>query len=250
MSNIMQQRGQKLPIPRILLVEDDDDLREGLAENLRLNGMSVTEADCGAAFYEARRKAAFDLAILDVNLPDANGFELAASMANDLGRPGIIMLTARTAQEDRIRGYSEGADLYMTKPVAGEELLMAVRNLARRIDGQQKPAPIESPAGWRLDIPARRLFFSDGRSIGLSGREISLIEQFADRNGEALSRQGLSETLGYGTPGPGNRALDAALRRLRLKFEEAGLQQPIVSLNNLGLRFSAPLTSFTGQSKD
>ncbi|ASW04760.1 hypothetical protein CKA34_01800 [Rhizobium sp. 11515TR] len=227
--------------PRILLVEDDDELREGLAENLRLSGMSVLEADCGRAFHEARQRAVFDIAILDVNLPDASGFDLAASMAKDARRPGVIMLTARARQEDRIRGYTEGADLYMTKPVAGAELLLAVRNLSRRIHLQREPQS-GGASGWHLDAPMRRLISADGRFIELSGREILLIEQFVGRGGSALSRAVLSKALGYGLPGPENRALDAALRRLRQKFDAAGIEQPIISVNNLGLRFTGLLT--------
>lgn len=239
MTSYLQAPESGKPSPRILLVEDDDDLREGLAENLRLNGMRVTEADCGGAFHAARRAATFDVAILDVNLPDSNGFELAASMSGDRHRPGVIMLTARTGQEDRIRGYSEGADLYMTKPVAGAELLLAVRNLARRIGPH--PAAASAGTAWRLDMLMRRLVSPDGRPLELSGREVMLIEQFAGKDGEAMSRRALSELLGYGTPGPENRALDAALRRLRQKFAEAGMEQPIISVNNLGIRFIAPL---------
>lgn len=241
MTSYLQAPDSGQPSPRILLVEDDDELREGLAENLRLNGMRVTEADCGSAFHAARRGGTFDVAILDVNLPDTSGFELAASMSGDRRRPGVIMLTARTGQDDRIRGYSEGADLYMTKPVAGAELLLAVRNLARRVG----PHPVAASGGampaWRLDMLMRRLVSPDGRPLELSGREAMLIEQFAGKDGGAMSRRALSEILGYGTPGPENRALDAALRRLRQKFAEAGMEQPIISVNNLGIRFVAPL---------
>lgn len=232
-----QAYGGGQPLTRILLVEDDDDLREGLAENLRLNGMLVTEADSGTAFHAARHSKSFDVAILDVNLPDANGFDLAASMVGDAMRPGVIMLTARTGQADRIRGYAEGADLYMTKPVAGEELLLAVRNLARRI---QRAVPAATTT-WKLDLLLRRLVSPDGRLINLSGREILLIEQFVGKKGEPIMRYALSETLGYGTPGPENRALDAVLRRLRQKFSDAGLEAPLTSVNNLGIRFIPPL---------
>lgn len=241
--SMSQQAAIARPVPpQILLVEDDEDLRVGLAQNLRLNGMAVHEADCGAAFHEARRKAEFDVAVLDVNLPDANGFDLAASMANDRFRPGIIMLTARTRQEDRIRGYSEGADLYMTKPVLGAEFLLAVRNLAGRIVQQRMAAPAERVAGWRLDTPRRRLVSPDGRFLVLSGREILLLGQFVGRKDEALSRQTLSENLGYGMPGQENRALDAVLRRLQQKFRGAGMEQPIVSVNNVGVLFSGLLS--------
>ena len=242
MSIIARETGYTSFPTRILLVEDDDELREGLAENLRLNGMTVTEADCGDAFHAARRKASFDVTILDVNLPDASGFDLAASMAGDRQRPGVILLTARTGQEDRIRGYSEGADLYMTKPVAGEELLLAVRNLASRIDLQRRPSTGDAAGGWRLDGVTRRLVSPQGIGLELSGREALLLEQIVGRDGEAISRQSLAEVLGYGSPGPESQALDALLRRLRQKFAEAGLDSPVVSVNNLGLRFIAPLT--------
>jgi len=227
--------------PRILLVEDDQELRESLAENLRLSGMAVTEADSGGAFHAARRRAEFDIAILDVNLPDANGFDLAASMVGDKLRPGVIILTARTGQTDRIRGYSEGADVYMTKPFASEELLLAVRNLLRRL----APEPLEQTNisdVWQLDVLLQRLVAPGGRSVALSGRESLLVEQFAGRNGETIARQTLCEALGYGAPGPENRALDAALRRLRQKFVEAGLESPLASVNNLGIRFIPPLS--------
>lgn len=228
-------------LPRILLVEDDQALREGVAENLRLCGMAVTEADSGYAFHAARRRESFDVAILDVNLPDANGFDLAASMAGDKGRTGVIILTARTGASDRVRGYSEGADLYMTKPFASQELLLAVRNLLRRVapECQKKTAVSEA---WRLDLLSKQLVAPDGRSIVLSGREVLLIEQFVGKKSEAIARQLLSEALGYGTPGSDNRALDAVVRRLRQKLTEAGLDLPIVSVNNLGLRFVPPLT--------
>lgn len=225
----------------VLLVEDDDELREGLAENLRLNGMKVTEADCGMAFHKAMRSGNFDVAILDVNLPDANGFDLAASIAGDDRQPGVIMLTARTGQADRIRGYAEGADLYMTKPVVGEELLLAVRNLVRRMRPHHAPVSVAGEAVWRLDITVGRLLAPDGTAIGLSGRETMLLEQFAAANGAPIPRRALADAMGYGTPSAENRGLDAALRRLRLKLSENGLDLPIVGVQNIGVRFVTPL---------
>lgn len=237
MSTFAQQNTSRSPAPRILLVEDDDDLRAGLAENLRFHGMSVTDVDCAAAFHAARRQSAFDVSILDVNLPDGSGFELAASMAGDLRRPGVIMLTARTGQPDRIRAYTEGADIYMTKPVAGEELLLAVRNLAKRVDAQGTIPSGEKPPTWYLDKVPLQLVSPDGRSLSLSGREFLLIEQFVGKHDHILSRQTLSQTLGYGTHGSESRAFDALLRRLRRKFEVAGLGVPFTTFNNRGIQF-------------
>ncbi len=83
------------------------DLRQTLAEYLRMCGIAVTEAACGLEFYKLPRKAAFDVAIIDVNLPDCTGFELAGELAPEAERMGIIMLTARTGRDNRIRGYGE-----------------------------------------------------------------------------------------------------------------------------------------------
>jgi DNA-binding response OmpR family regulator len=227
----------------VLLVEDDDELREGLAENLRLNGLKVTEADCGEAFHKAMRTGTFDVAILDVNLPDTNGFDLAASIARDGRQIGVIMLTARTGQADRIRGYAEGADLYVTKPVVGEELLLAVNNLIRRIQARHVAATTGDEAAWRLDVTLCRLVAPDGTAVGLSGRETMLLEQFAMADGAPIPRRVLADIMGYGAPGAQHRGLDAALRRLRLKLIDNGIELPVVGIQNIGVRFIAPLAA-------
>lgn len=228
--------------PHVILVEDDDELREGLAEYLRLSGVTVAEANTGAAFREAFKSASFDVVILDVNLPDTTGFVLAEKLAREPRRPGIIMLTARTSQKDRIQGYSDGADLYMTKPVDGEELRLAVRNLVRRMQDHPHDTTHPKPVAWRLDLQHNRLTAPDGCSIALSGRETMMIEQFARSDGAPVSRAALADILGYDSLGPESRALDAVLRRLRQKMAEAGTELPVVSVHNVGIRFSAPLT--------
>lgn len=230
------QEGRNGPV-RIILVEDDTELRQGLAEHLRLNNLSVTEAGSGLAFYRSFRAQAFDIAILDVNLPDTTGYELAKDISSERDM-GVIMLTARTRSEDRVRGYSDGADLYLTKPVEAEELLLAVRNLARRVRGNVQP----HATSWQLDPQHQRLTSPDGTTIPLSGREVILLEQFVERPGATISRQVLSELLGYGIPSTENRALDAALRRLRRKARECGTALPFSVVHTVGLRFTAPLS--------
>ncbi len=123
----------------VVLVEDDHDLRHGIADYLRLQAIDVTDVASGIGFYTALNHNDFDEAILDVNLPDVSGFELARA-ASSGKRMGVIMLTARANREDRINGYEHGADLYLTKPVDGEELALAIGNLARRIRAIATPA--------------------------------------------------------------------------------------------------------------
>ncbi|MGV6871975.1 response regulator transcription factor [Pseudochelatococcus sp. B33] len=227
----------------VILVEDDHELRVGLAENLRLNGVDVTETDSGMGFRDAFRTGFVDVAIIDVNLPDINGFELARELSEHDHQPGIIMLTARTGRQDRRQGYAEGADLYMTKPVDSEELLLAVRNLARRVRHAQANAGTARPdqPAWILDMARKLLHSPDGTVIVLSGREVMLLEQFAKARGEPLSRASIAATMGYGNPGPENRGLDAALRRLREKAAERHIELPLLVIHSIGIRFASPL---------
>jgi DNA-binding response OmpR family regulator len=227
---------------RVLLVEDDHELREALAENLRLNGIDVTEADSGGSFRKALHAGPIDVAIIDVHLPDATGFELTRELADHESRPGVIILTARTGRQDRRQGYAEGADLYMTKPVDGEELLFAVRNLARRVrHAETSAAPRETAErAWKLDMVRNRLVSPDDTFITLTGREVLLLEQFVMANGEPVSRAALAAVMGYGDPGPENRGLDAALRRLREKASARNIDLPLLVIHSVGIRFVSP----------
>jgi DNA-binding response OmpR family regulator len=226
---------------KVLLVEDDVELREALAENLRLNGMDVLEADTAAAFREVVRMERVDAAIIDINLPDASGFDLAHELSGDDDRPGIVMLTARTERHDRLRGYAEGADVYMTKPVDNDELVLVVRNLSSRIVGARDSKPHPSEPEWLLDVARRLLTSPDGRIVVLSGKEVMLFELFAKADGAFLSRSYIASAMGYGAPGPARRGLDAALHRLREKTARIQIELPILVVHSKGVRFVAPL---------
>lgn len=233
---------------RALLVEDDEDLRQGLADYLRLSGIDVTEAGSGVAFYRALRSAAFDVAILDVNLPDVSGFELAKDLAQDLSKDlaparniGVIMLTARAGRDDRMRGYAEGADVYLTKPVDSEELLHLTRNLAQRVRAARSPDTSGEPAVatdmWLLDSVQQQLTPPLGSVISLSGRELMLLERMAAADGATVPRQALADHLGYGAATAESRSLDAVLRRLRQKAGDCGVDLPLRAVHAVGLRF-------------
>ncbi len=231
---------------RAILVEDDSDLRQGLAEYLRLSGIVVTDVPSGIAFYKALRADSFDIAILDVNLPDTTGFELARDLSAQKGGMGVIMLTARAGRTDRIQGYAEGADLYLTKPVDGEELLLAARNLARRVReasasaGEEAALPAAAPA-WRLDRQGHRLVSPEAVALQLSGRELMLLECLAAAGGETVARSTLVRHLGYAEMGSESRSLDAVLRRLRQKALEGGVDLPLRVIHAVGFRFAAPI---------
>ncbi|MBE1508254.1 response regulator transcription factor [Rhizobium viscosum] len=230
------------PPVSVILIEDDNALREGLADYLRLSGITVTEAPSGLAFYKALRGKNFDIAIVDINLPDASGYDLIRDIAEER-RMGIIALSAKTGRDDRKRGYSEGADLYLSKPVDGEELLTTVRNLARRVGSGATPAAAQGDRvqPWRLNRYRSRLVAPNGSMLDLSGREVMLLEQFAKAKGEAIARPVLADIMGYGTPSAENRGLDAALRRLRQKAVVAGVELPLQGVHAVGVRFIDPL---------
>jgi DNA-binding response OmpR family regulator len=126
------QRSNRAQRQRLILVEDDVDLRQGLADYLRLCNFTVEAVGSGSEFHAAMRKASYDVAILDINLPDVSGFELAQSVSSR-GGTGVILLTARNSKQDRVRAYQDGADIYLSKPVDSEELALAAWNLGLRV---------------------------------------------------------------------------------------------------------------------
>lgn len=230
---------------RLILVEDDQDLRQGLVEYLQLRGFDVAEASSGAEFHEALAVATYDVAILDVNLPDVSGFDLARHLIGVGAPTGIIMLTARHAREDRLRGYDRGADLYLTKPVDSEELALAAANLARRMRHDRpapRPAtpdaapPVQPRGRWTLDRTLRRLTAPDGASLDLSGRESMLLEFLAQHKDSLISRAQVLDVYADAAPDPGSRRFDVAFARLRLKASQAGTTLPIQVVRGSGLR--------------
>ncbi|MGY6248159.1 response regulator transcription factor [Bosea thiooxidans] len=229
---------------KIILVEDDHDLRQSLADYLRLRNLRVTEAPSGIAFYKALRNERYDIAVLDVNLPDVSGFELARDLAVQR-EMGIILLTARTGRDDRVRGYAEGADLYLTKPVDTEELALAILNLGRRmrrgpveVENARSTSAVKAPDGtaWRLNRQTQMLRSPDTRSVKLSVREMILIEHLAARLDETVSRELIMGLFGHARIDPESRRFDALLARLRSKLKAAGMESPIQVVHSAGVR--------------
>ena len=233
----------------VILVEDDNDLRQSLADYLRLRDMLVTEAASGMEFYRALKQGRYDIAVLDVNLPDANGFDLAADIAggHDLG---VIILTARTGRDDRVRGYGNGADIYLTKPVDSEELALAIGNLARRArralatatPHRGTSAPAEKDVPWQLDRRRQALHVPGPATVRLSARETVLLEHLARHADTTVSRGEIAGLFGDTEPDPESRSLDAAMGRLRAKLRAEGLDLPLQVVHAVGLRFVGKIT--------
>lgn len=228
---------------RIILVEDDHDLRQSIADYLRLRKIHVTDVASGIELYKALRQERYDIAVLDVNLPDVSGFDLARDIAHQ-NEMGIILLTARTGRDDRVRGYADGADIYLTKPVDGEELTLAIINLSRRIRhaaGQKAtrrtgPVAAGEHTSLRLDRQSQLLHAYNGMSVKLSTREVMLLEYLARRPGVTVSREEISSLFSHAQFHPESRRIDAALARLRAKLKAGGMELPLHVVHSAGLR--------------
>ena len=211
---------------KILVVEDEDAIREVVALNLRLAGYEVTEAaSAEQALAVFSPSAGFDVAVLDIMLPGMNGFSLCETIRRDSASIGIIMLSAKTLETDKIKGLSIGADDYMTKPFSVSELLARVEALVRRVGRQGASSAAPEPDGrmvsgvFVLDQKSRVLY-KNGTPIDLTQVEFQIMELFFANPGVALVREKILEGV-WGENYFGDiKIVDVNIRRLRMKLED------------------------------
>ncbi|HEX7382512.1 MAG TPA: response regulator transcription factor [Nevskiaceae bacterium] len=200
---------------RILLAEDDHELGQALADGLRHLGHAVDWVEDGRSAAEALRNAPYAAAVLDWNLPHVSGVEVIRALRGRGDRTPVLLLTARDALDDRVRGLDSGADDYVVKPVHLDELAARMRALLRRADGSA--APLQHVGPLTVDPVARRAELA-GRDLELSAREYALLEALAARPGHALSRSQLEERLyGWGEEVASN-AVEVHVHHLRRKL--------------------------------
>ncbi|MEU0333448.1 response regulator transcription factor [Streptomyces sp. NPDC006193] len=183
---------------RLLLVEDEPTLRELLSASLRLAGFGVIVAETGAQALEAVADKRPDLIVLDVMLPDFDGFEVARRLREKpgsagTGNPPILFLTARDAAEDRINGLRAGGDDYVTKPFNLEELVLRIQAVLRRTSGR-RPDELLVVGDLELD-PEGREVTRGGQVVQLSPTEFSLLRVLMDNAGQVLSRDQLLDQV-------------------------------------------------------
>jgi two-component system phosphate regulon response regulator OmpR len=207
-----QQGGPEDNAPHILVVDDDNRIRDLLARYLQENGFRVTTAVDAASARATMRSLAFDLLILDVMMPHESGVDFARSLRQDSQVP-ILMLTARAEPEHRIEGLEIGVDDYLAKPFEPRELLLRVSNVLRR--GAKAPASGEVRMGKFVFHIARGELQRDGETIRLTERERELLRYFANRPGVPIARYELAKDADSG----GERAVDVQINRLRRKIE-------------------------------
>lgn len=205
---------------KILIVEDDANLREALKYNLDKESYSVVTASDGEQALEMARKERPDLVILDVMLPRLSGFEVCRILRKETNAP-IIMLTAKTGETDRVVGLEIGADDYVTKPFSVRELMARVGAMLRRAGMPEIPANWEDPilvGDLKVDIGRHRVSLS-GADLDLRPKEFALLAFLARHRGLVFSREQLLEKLwGYDFVGD-TRTVDVHVRWLRRKIE-------------------------------
>ncbi len=204
----------------ILVVEDDDRLRERLARYLGDTGFRVTAAANAADARDRLRFVQPDLMVLDVMMPGESGLQLTQSLRHDNNDIPVLLLTARGAPEDRIAGFEAGADDYLPKPFEPKELVLRIRAMLRRA---APPLPLPDPPTGPL--PLGPLVFDRARGelrgptgpVRLTGGEAALLGALAARANEVLSREDIAAALDMDEAG--ERAIDVQMTRLRRKIE-------------------------------
>lgn len=210
---------------RILIVEDEEPIREFESINLQRAGYETVEADCGETALEIFNSDAigFDIILLDIMMPGISGIDVCKEIRKKNDAVGIIMLTAKSQEMDKISGLMTGADDYITKPFSPAELLARVDSLYRRVSRQSEKATMDTNrivcGEFVLDL-RRRSLTKNGKNIELTQVEFQMIEYFFNHHDEALMRDEiLKEVWGENYFGE-EKIVDVNVRRLRMKVED------------------------------
>ncbi len=221
--------------PHLLLVDDDDRIRELLKRYLAQAGARVSAAASAASARKLLASMDFDLLILDVMMPVEDGFSLAKSVRSSSKVP-IVLLTARGMPEDRIRGLSIGADDYVAKPFEPAELALRINAILRRTIANRGEAPELVTFGPFSFNSARGELSREGTALRLTEAEVALLRILAARPGEVVSREDLAKRTGAGL----ERSVDVQVTRLRRKVE-ADARAPVFlqTVRGVGYRLAA-----------
>ncbi|HUO43539.1 MAG TPA: response regulator [Burkholderiales bacterium] len=213
---------------RILIVEDDLVLADGLMRSLRRAGYAVDGSYDGENAAHLLASESYDLVILDLGLPKLDGFDLLKRLRRQKDTP-VLILTARDALEDRVRGLDLGADDYMIKPFDLPELEARVRALVRR--GQSGGSAVLTHGVLTLDTAGRRALL-DRQPLDLSARELAVLEVLMLRTGRVVNKDQLADKIYDSTDDISNNAIEVCMHRLRKKLEPCGIK--IRTIRGLG----------------
>lgn len=220
-------------IVHILVVEDEQKMARALHEGLEADGYSVRVAHTGEEGFYLIHAQPFDLAILDVMLPDRDGFEILSTLRKRGIKMPVLLLTSRDTVEDRVRGLDTGADDYLIKPFAFPELLARIRVLLRR--GKFEPKDRLKLADLEMDL-AERLVRRAGQRIDLTAREFELLEYLFANSGRVVSREMLARDVWRETARqtPLDNVIDAQMVRLRRKIDGLSERKLLHTVRGVG----------------
>jgi len=228
---------------RVILVEDDELLRLSLQRFLTLSHFAVTAVGDSLSCYRELAERHFDIAIIDLGLPDQRG-EVLIDYLRRNSSISIVVITARDTLDTRIDCYRTGADLFLSKPVQGQELAAALGSLAARAQQNHRPIPqVDNPANlsWRLEPSSRTLISPDGQRLPLTAKEWHLFTLLAT-NPSPTSRYELLYSLYQREDCSAQQALDTLLCRTRHKISDRlGIPQPILNDYGVGYHFAGSI---------
>jgi len=242
--------GAVQPTPSsILIVEDDQVTREKMQAYFETEGYIVSTAATAEESRHILENHQVDIALLDINLPDGDGLSLARNIRarSDIG---IIFVSGRDDDVDRIIGLEIGADDYVTKPFNPRELLARVKGLLRRTDQtQQQNGDIRKFSIWRFDTLRRTLQGDGGNLVDMTRAELELLELFTRYPGMTLSRERLMSRVTHRSWSPGDRTIDVLIRRLRQKLESDPAKPEIIkTIHGEGYMFCETVTVLSNSS--
>lgn len=232
------------PAPiRVLVVEDDPHLAAGVTENLRAEGYEVVSMGDGKPALEWLRDRQCSLIVLDVMLPEMDGFTLCRTLREQGNSTPVLFLTARGDPADRVRGLEAGGDDYLAKPFHLQEFLLRVRAILRRWDWYRSAS--ETPAGAVLQFAGNEVDFRAFRARSWNGvtqelteKEAMILKVLAERPGEIVSREDLLERVWGYDVFPSTRTVDNFILRLRKRFErDPASPRHFLTVWGVGYRF-------------
>ena len=227
---------------QVVLVEDEEDIALPLVRTLQREGHDVTWLDAGLKVLEHVAGHEVDLVILDLGLPDMDGLDVCRSLREQGFDGGIMIVTARAGELDRVVGLDYGADDYLSKPFGLAELQARVRALLRRSlprDPRRAHASeAGGPSGLRIDEGARRVRQAD-REIALTTKEFDVLALLASRSDQVVSREHLMSQVWDQNWFGSTKTLDVTIGRLRQKLEDAGASERVVAVRGVGFRLES-----------
>ena len=227
--------------PTIAIIEDSSDLREELIFFLQHRGYNVWGADCAESFWKKLHRSPADIVLVDLGLPGEDGFSVVEYLA-DLGNFGMIIVTARGQQSDKLRGLNLGADLYLVKPINFSELATTLQTLWQRMQHEQVSAGVthqreHDGTEWRLIAGHQCLATPNDTTVQLTPQEYKLLSILGRSPSEIFTKEALLDLMFQYEETPELHRIDVILSRLRKKAKQHNISLPIRSIFGKGLVF-------------